>query len=79
LVFGAEILAHENFDLRLGYNHLIRREFVGSGGFGSAGLTGGFAFRVKQFEFSYARMLYNVSRGAHLFGITTNIRELRTF
>ncbi len=28
LVWGAEILAHENFHLRLGYNHLIRKEMA---------------------------------------------------
>ncbi|WP_228527862.1 type IX secretion system protein PorQ [Pararhodonellum marinum] len=79
LVFGAEVLAHENFHLRLGYNHLIRREFAGSENPGSAGWTGGFSFRVKKFEFSYASMFYQVARASHLFGITTNIRELRTF
>lgn len=78
-VFGVEILASEQLILRLGYNHLIRKEFETAAGAGAAGFSGGFAFRVKKFELSYARMFYNIPGGSNVFGISTAINEWRTF
>ncbi len=78
-VIGMEILPSDNFHLRVGYNHLIRKEFETVNGAGAGGFSGGFAFRVKQFELSYARMFYNVPGGSNIFGITTAINKKRTF
>ncbi|AFL86240.1 hypothetical protein Belba_3757 [Belliella baltica DSM 15883] len=78
-VLGVEILPSEQFHLRLGYNHLIRKEFETTNGAGAGGFTGGFAFKVKQFELSYARMFYNIPGGSNIFGISTAINKKRTF
>lgn len=78
-VFGVEVLASENFTVRLGYNHLIRKEFGTSTGAGAGGFTGGFAFKVKKFELSYSRMFYNIPGGSNIFGVSTAINEWRTF
>lgn len=79
MVFGVELLPSENFNLRLGYNHLIRKEFETESGAGAGGFSGGFAFKVKKFELSYSRMFYNVPGGSNIFGITTLIKDKRTF
>ncbi|MFD2037107.1 type IX secretion system protein PorQ [Belliella marina] len=78
-VFGVEILPSDQFHIRFGYNHLIRKEFETSDGPGAAGFSGGLAFRVKQFELSYARMFYNVPGGSNIFGISTAINKSRSF
>ncbi|SNS55052.1 hypothetical protein SAMN06295967_11266 [Belliella buryatensis] len=79
VVFGVEILPSEHFNLRLGYNHLIRKEFETANGAGAGGFSGGFSFMVKQFELSYSRMFYNIPGGSNVFGITTTINKKRTF
>jgi len=79
MVLGMEILPSEHFTLRLGYNHLIRKEFETNSGAGAGGFSGGFAFSVKKFELSYSRMFYNVPGGANIFGVSTTINEKRTF
>ncbi|MCH7406930.1 type IX secretion system protein PorQ [Belliella aquatica] len=78
-VVGVEILPSDQFHLRLGYNHLIRKEFETANGAGAGGFSGGFAFRVKQFELSYSRMFYNIPGGSNIFGISTAINDKRTF
>lgn len=78
-VFGVEVLPSENFTVRLGYNHLIRKEFGSTISAGAGGFTGGFAFKVKKFELSYSRMFYNIPGGSNVFGISTAINEWRTF
>ena len=78
-VFGVEILPSEHLVMRLGYNHLIRKEFGTSSGAGAGGFSGGFAFKVKKFELSYSRMFYNIPGGSNVFGVSTSINEWRTF
>ncbi len=79
LIWGAEILAHENFRMQLGYNHLVRKELSVPSGNGLGGFSGGFTFGIKKFELSYTRMFYQVASAANLIGITTNINDLRSF
>ena len=74
-VFGAEILLSENFQVRAGYNHLIRRELRLQQTSGGAGLTFGFMFRVKSFELAYTRALYNVAGGANYFTLSSNLNS----
>lgn len=79
VVLGAEVLLHESFQLRAGYNHLIRSEFAASSGQGMGGFSGGLLFSSKKFAFSYSRMFYMVPGGTHMMGINTNLNELRKF
>lgn len=79
VVLGAELLLHESFQFRVGYNHLIRREFAAISGQGMGGFSGGLLFSSKKFAFSYSRMFYMVPGGTHLMGISTNLNELRKF
>ncbi|MFC3878622.1 type IX secretion system protein PorQ [Algoriphagus namhaensis] len=79
MVWGVEILPAETVSLMVGYNQLIRNQFTGNSGAAAAGFSGGFAFRVKQFEFSYSRAFYNVAGASNLFGISTNFINRRAF
>ncbi len=79
MVWAAEIIPSENFSLQVGYNQLIRRQFSGNSGAGASGFSGGFAFRVKSFELSYARSFYNVAGASNVFGVSTNLKKKRSF
>lgn len=76
LVFGAELLISQNFQLRVGYNHLLRQELRLENAGGGAGLSFGFMFKVKRFEFAYSRALYHVSGGSNTFQLMINTSEL---
>ena len=47
LVFGAELIASNNFQLRFGYNHLLRQELRLATTSGGSGFSFGFVFKVK--------------------------------
>ena len=72
LVFGAEIIFSPNFQLRAGYNHMLRQELKLEDVAGGAGLSFGFMFKVKRFEFAFARALYHVAGGSNTFQINMN-------
>jgi len=76
LVFGTELLFSPNFQLRFGYNHLLRQELRLENASGGAGLSFGFMFKVKRFEFSYTRALYHTAGGSNTLQLVINTGEL---
>lgn len=72
LVFGAELIASPNFQLRFGYNHLLRKELRLENASGGAGFSFGFMFKVKRFEFAYSRALYHAAGGSNTLQINMN-------
>ncbi|TAE74786.1 MAG: hypothetical protein EAZ85_03990 [Bacteroidetes bacterium] len=66
-VFGAEILLHKNFQINVGYNHLINRELRIKGLGGARGFTAGFRLKIKDFEFGYAYNGFQAGGGARNF------------
>lgn len=65
LVFGSELIFSPNFQLRFGYNHLLRQELRLQNASGGAGFSFGFMLRIKRVEFSYARALYHTAGGSN--------------
>ncbi|MGB6036736.1 MAG: type IX secretion system protein PorQ [Cryomorphaceae bacterium] len=61
LVFNAEILLTENFNLRLGYNYNRRQQLKIDDNPGAAGITYGLGLRVAKIHISYARAAYSVA------------------
>lgn len=79
VVFNGEFLfgAKENFRLRLGYNHLLRREMLVNN-FGTlAGFTFGAGIKVNRFRIDYGRMIYHIAGGVNHLSIQTNFREFK--
>ena len=72
LVFGTELIFSENFQLRVGYNHMLRQELKLNDAAGGAGFSFGFMLKVKRFEFAYSRALYHVAGGSNTFQINMN-------
>lgn len=75
-VIGTELILSKNFNVRLGYNHLIRRELRLEETSGGAGFSYGFGLRIKAFEFSFARGGYHVAGGSNNFTLTSNLNRL---
>lgn len=79
LVFSGEFLfgAKENFQLRIGYNHLRRAELNPQAIRSMAGFSTGLGFKIKRFRFDYGMSFYGVGTSAHHLGIATNFKEFR--
>ena len=73
LVFGAELMASENFQVRVGYNHLLRQELKQATTSGGSGFSFGFMFKVKRFEFAYSRALYHTAGGSNALQMNFNL------
>lgn len=73
MVFGAELLASQNFQVRLGYNHLLRQELKQATASGGSGFSFGFMFKIKRFEFAYSRALYHTAGGSNALQMNFNL------
>jgi len=77
VIIGGEILITQNFNLRIGYNYMRRKDLGLETRKGTSGFSGGFGFRISKFHFSYGRAVYHPAGGTNLFSITTNIGDFR--
>ena len=75
LIFGVEVIISKNFNLRVGYNHEMRKEMTIENNRGLVGYSFGAGFRVNRFHISYGRSLYSVAGGTNTFTITTNFND----
>lgn len=69
---GTELILSKNFNLRAGYNHLVRQELKLEDTAQGAGFSFGLMFRVKAFEFAYSRGGYHAAGGSNNFSLTAN-------
>ncbi|WP_303310521.1 type IX secretion system protein PorQ [Hymenobacter sp. BT730] len=75
-VVGGELLLSKNFQVRLGYNHLRRRELRLDTRSGGAGLSFGVTFRLSQFQLDYTRAYYHVSGASNYFTLARNLNSI---
>ncbi len=78
-VFNGELLmgAKENFRLRFGYRHILRRE-LSVDSFGSlSGFSFGLGFRVNRFKIDYGLYNMHIAGGVNHLSISTNIKEFK--
>lgn len=73
---GAELLISKNFNIRGGYNHLINSELSLAELSRGTGLSYGFMFRIKAFEFSFSRAIYHVSGGTSFFSLQSDLNSI---
>ena len=76
LVIGTELILHDSFQLRFGYNHLLRQELKLEEVSGGAGFSFGFMLKIKRFEFSYGRALYHTAGGSNVIQLNTDLTGL---
>lgn len=76
LTFGGEILLSPNFNVRIGYNHLIKSTLQLQQVSGGAGLSFGFMLRIKSLQMDFSRAYYHVTGGYSHVSLTANLNEL---
>ncbi len=75
-VVGGEVLLTKNFNVRVGYNHLRRKELVLENAGGAAGFSLGTMIKVKGFQLDYARGFYHLAGNSNYFTLTSNLQRL---
>lgn len=78
-IFNGEFLigAKENFRLRIGYNHFMRKELSVEGFGGMAGFSFGAGIKVNRFRIDYGRTNFHLGGGLNHFSVSTNLQEFR--
>lgn len=78
LSFGTEVMVgqREQLQLRLGYNHKIRRELGVSDYFSLSGFSFGFSVKLKKLVLDFSRSIYHLAGGTNQIGLKANIKEL---
>ncbi len=74
---SAEILITKNFNLRLAYNFMRRRDLAFDSAKSISGLSFGIGFRVSKFHFSYSLASYNAAGSSNHFSISTNLGSFK--
>jgi len=74
-VVGGEVLLSKNFNLRLGYNHLRRKELRLNNVSGTAGFSVGSMVRIKGFQLDYARAFYHVAGATNYFTLSSDLQR----
>lgn len=75
-VVGGELILSKNFNLRVGYNHLQRRELRLENASAGAGLSVGAMIRISQFQLDYTRAYYHASGAGNYFTVARNFDSL---
>ncbi len=80
LVFSGEFLLgkRENFRLRIGYNHMRRKDLAPKEYFNLTGVSFGFGFKVYHVRLDYGYAKYHQGGNVHHFGISTDLSEFYT-
>ena len=75
-IVGGELVFSDNFNLRLGYNHLRRSELRIEERPALSGFSVGFMARIKSFTLEYTRTFYHIDGGRNLFTLQMNLNPL---
>lgn len=75
-IVGGEFLLSKNFNLRVGYNHMRRKELRLKEKSAGAGFSFGGMIRISSFEFAYTRAFYSVAGASNYITLTTNFNSL---
>lgn len=76
VLFALELIPSQNFNIRVGYNHQMRRELRLEELSGGAGFSFGLMFKIKAFEFAYSKALYHVAGSTNHLTVTSNLGKI---
>jgi hypothetical protein len=78
-IFNGEFLLgkKENLRLRIGYNHLMRKELSLENYRSLSGFTFGAGIKINRFRLDYGRTNYHLAGGLNHLSISTNLREFK--
>lgn len=79
IIFNGEFLIgkEENFRLRIGYNHFVKRELSVQNFRSLAGFSGGFGLKINRFRIDYGLGVYHLGGSLKHLTISTNINEFK--
>jgi hypothetical protein len=72
MIIGTEVMFSKNFNIRLGYNFLRRKELSVELRRALVGFSFGFVFRIKNLELAYSRSIQHLAGGINCFALTLN-------
>lgn len=75
MIFAGELVFSPNFHLRIGYNHMRRKEMAIENRQGLVGFSWGFGMRVKKFHIHYGSGAYHLSGMNNHFTLATNLNR----
>lgn len=77
LIFNGEFLMgkKEGFRIRLGYNHLLKRELTVRNYRSLAGFSGGIGVKINRFRIDFGYGAYHLAGGVAHLGIGTNLKD----
>lgn len=75
LIFNAEFLITENFNIRVGYNYFRRRELRIEEELGVVGFSFGLGLRISKFHLSYARSAFHQAGSTNTFSLSTRLSD----
>lgn len=73
---GAELIIRKIFNIRIGYNHLLRKELRLKNTAKGAGISFGFMIRIKTFELAYTNTTYHADGRKNFITITSNLGKI---
>lgn len=75
IIFNAEFLLTENFNIRFGYNYLRRAELKIDEQLGTVGISWGVGMRISKFHLSYGRSAYHQAGSTNTFSVSTRLSD----
>jgi hypothetical protein len=77
LIINGELVLTKNFNLRMGYNHLKRRELALTDSKGTSGYTWGFGIKINRFQLHYGSGAFMGGQNTNHFSIITNLEAFK--
>lgn len=77
IIFNGEFLFGNVMRLRIGYNHLMRRELSVTNFRSRSGFSYGFGIKLRRFRIEYGRGVYHFAGGLNHLSISTNLKEFK--
>jgi len=77
LILNGELVLTKNFNLRIGYNHLKRRELALTDSKGTSGYSWGFGIKINRFQLHYGSGAFLGGQNTNHFSIITNLEEFK--
>ena len=75
MIFNAEFLITDNFNVRFGYNYLRRTELKIDEKLGTVGISWGFGMRISKFHLSYGRSAYHQAGATNTLSVSTRLSD----
>ena len=76
LTIGGEFLLHRSFNLRIGYNHLRRKELRPDLNAGLTGFSLGFVVKLKSLDLAYTYSGWQSSGGQHFLTLSLRLGQM---